>query len=174
MKKECIITDITPIVSVDKEKLKNDVYIEELKILLKALEDIHDELSERKLNYATRVLSAKFRYNYHSYAWYSQDTIGNTYWLSSPVPYVQDGSYSYVSETASRVGDIIFYDGMPYQDDDGFWLEGDHSGIVTKKGYQYTDTTEVISKWGGYGLYRHTVNHCPYATVDPVSYWRKN
>ena len=86
--------------------------------------DYYDNLYED----ATRLYSASARYNCHSYAWYSQNTSTNVYWMNDPSDYYND--YSYDEVNIPRPGDIVcYYDNngtqSDYSDDENI-----HSGIV--------------------------------------------
>ncbi len=87
-----------------------------------------------------------YKYNCHSYAWYSQNT-SNSYWMEDPYAYMTDGSYSYGS--ASVGARIVYKEGSTTI----------HSGIVTSKASTYPTIT---SKWGASGLFSHASNNCPY------------
>ena len=41
----------------------------------------------------SQLRSYTYKYNCHSYAWYSQGT-SNSYWMENPYAYMTDGSYS--------------------------------------------------------------------------------
>lgn len=122
---------------------------------------------------AVLLENATGRYNCHSYAWYSQDTATNNYWMSDPSTYWEDGSY--IEVTQVQPGDIVCYRGMATI----LW----HSGIVySVQGTQTVtwdidplieETEEqraammavlqnivVKSKWGEAGLYQHRGDNC--------------
>lgn len=101
---------------------------------------------------ATRLSTATYNYNCHSYAWYLSST-GNTWWMDDPSYYMTYGYYNQV--TNPTAGDKIYYTGA-------------HSGNVTSvSGSNIT----VTSKWGAAGLYRHPINDCPYYLYTKT-YWR--
>lgn len=122
-----------------------------------------------------RLSQATMHYNCHSYAWYSQNTSSNQFWMNDPSEYYSDGSYYEVS--TPTVGDIICYfdnNGTPSTTVDDTNL---HSGIVVQSyGTPLADGLagcyEVESKWGGWALYRHNGYECIYTdhvlTVDTV------
>ncbi len=106
---------------------------------------------------ATKLRSASARYNCHSYAWYSQST-SNNIWLSEPYAYINDGSYHWTQN--NNVGSKVLYrayNSPKYPN--GYPM---HSANV----YSYSGTTGSLvlqSKWGQFGLYRHTWSNCPYS-----------
>lgn len=104
---------------------------------------------------AERLASASPYYNCHSYAWYSQNTGSNRYWLNDPAPFYSGEGY--VRTTTPSVGDIVCY------------MNGNnnlHSGIIVAKLSTSTGNLcgnyLVESKWGPSGLYRHNGYECPY------------
>lgn len=104
------------------------------------------------------------RYNCHSYAWYSQASSSNYYWMHSPLAYFDtalEGEASH-EESNGDVGDIIVYFDSANQPI--------HSGIVvntisgTSNGVcGDADLKIVQSKWGALGLYTHPGDVCPYS-----------
>lgn len=119
--------------------------------------------------YAQFVSSADATYNCHSYAWYDSDP-GNECWIDFPDLFYQSGIRFNEVDTP-QVGDIICY-----YNSDGTNL---HSGIVTSINGQSSNgrcgnsnTVNVTSKWGIYGVYTHNGYQCPYTTYagyyDPV------
>lgn len=95
-------------------------------------------------------------YNCHSYAWYRSMTT-NPYWMDDPAAYYTDGSYYEV--TQPQVGDIIcYYDA---------WDQNLHSGAIVSVSSTSTDLSSITveSKWGGYGLYCHAADYCPYVSA---------
>lgn len=101
---------------------------------------------------ATKLATATYNYNCHSYAWYK--TSGNTWWMDFPDAYMDDGSYS--KHSTPKVNDKIYW-------------EGTHSGIV--KTVSGSNVTKVYSKWGACGLYSHARDYCPYPIVLIKTYW---
>lgn len=100
--------------------------------------------------------SATTNYNCHSYAWYSQ-AYKNTYWLNDPKPYMTDGSYMYQGTTSGYGGERVYYS----------VAGNEHSGIVYNRvagaiGPDAYQNVNVLSKWGHYGLVRHSAQNCPY------------
>ena len=101
---------------------------------------------------ATRLSTATWNYNCHSYAWYLSST-GNTWWMDDASYYMTYGYYNQV--TNPTTGDKVYYTGA-------------HSGNVTSvSGSNIT----VTSKWGAAGLYRHPINDCPYYLYNKT-FWR--
>lgn len=113
----------------------------------------------------SRLYGATYRFNCHSYAWYSQDTTSNRYWMENPSLYYRDGSYYEV--TTPAIGDIICYidnGGTPNNTADDSNL---HSGIIVSiltgsSSQNLAGIYIVESKWGSAGLYRHNGYECPY------------
>ncbi len=122
------------------------------------------------------------RYNCHSYAWYSQNTAYNSYWIPYPDNYYLDDSYFEVN--VPRSGDIICYfdnKGTASLSDD----ENIHSGIVETYDPSIVSNNicgnanqvTVISKWGSGGLFRHRGDICVYTSnyngnADYVKFYR--
>lgn len=125
------------------------------------LEQLDDAMEDSYEN-AVKISRSSAKYNCHSYAWYSQNTAENTYWINEPLNFYDD-SNEYVVVTTPRAGDIICY----------FNAAGKnlHSGIVvfyvggTSNGVcGNSDLVYVQSKWGPSGLYEHRGDQCPYTT----------
>lgn len=105
---------------------------------------------------AQKLRSATYKYNCHSYAWYSNATT-NTWWMDSPYWYMNDGSYT--TSTAS-VGYKIYYP-----------MSGNlHTGVISSVS---GGTIYVTSKWGAFGLYYHRDSDCPYFSMYQNTYWRR-
>lgn len=102
---------------------------------------------------ATKLATASYKYNCHSYAWYYTST-SNTWWMNYPDAYMEDGSFS--QHTNPLVNDRIY------------WVDT-HSGIINA--VSGSSVTSVVSKWGACGLYRHTLYNCPYSIVINKTYW---
>ncbi|AHF09819.1 MULTISPECIES: CHAP domain-containing protein [Dehalobacter] len=103
---------------------------------------------------ATRLGTATYNYNCHSYAWYLAST-GNTWWMNDPSAYMSGGGYTQV--TPPQAGDKVYWTNT-------------HSGIVySVNGSNIT----VTSKWGAAGLYRHPINDCPYSVIIVKTFWRR-
>lgn len=129
--------------------------------------EIRSELSSREIieyntemdrNYpkATRIYTATSRFNCHSYAWYSQNTSSNIYWINSPSAFWTDGSYV---KSSVGTGCKVRY------------LSGLHSAIVCP----YTSGQIYYqSKWGEAGVYRHIPSDGPpsYKYSSGVSYYK--
>ncbi len=134
----------------------------------------HDNVSSN--NY--RLAPATTDYNCHSYAWYSQNTETNIYWMNDPSVYYSSQDGSYVVTTTPNPGDIICY----------FNADGDnlHSGIVVGSSGEASNGLcgnsnmyIVESKWGAYSLYRHIGDECLYTSyaggdATYVVYYRPN
>jgi hypothetical protein len=114
----------------------------------------HDAYMHSRYPNATKLRSASYKYNCHSYAWFSTSST-NKWWMNNPNKYMTDGSYS-ESDTAAS-GYKIYYP-MP---------GNQHSGILTS----VNGSIKVTSKWGAYGLYRHTASYCPYFSMYTNTYW---
>lgn len=123
----------------------------------------------------TPISDPTFKYNCHSYAWYSQSTSQNNIWLNYPYVYYSDSDRSYEEVSDPRLGDIVCYYG--YNNKNVFGNL--HSGIITR----YTDQSSngtigdlnkyiVTSKWGAGGLYEHRGDICPYMYATEIRYYR--
>lgn len=100
-----------------------------------------------------RITSATKNYNCHSYAWYSQSTTSNTWWMNYPNAYWTDGSYT------RRTGDPAKNDKVYYSTSGK-----EHSGIIYELGR--ITGYYVRSKWGSCGLVEHYYTSCPYYVSD--------
>ncbi len=119
---------------------------------------------------AELLSSSSHYYNCHSYAWYSNNTSTNNYWINDPKNfYLDNANYTEVSTPA--VGDIIcYFNGT----------ENLHSGIVSAVNNvspngvcEDSNTVEVISKWDYRGVYAHNGAYCPYVgSATSVKYYR--
>ena len=111
---------------------------------------------------ATRDSSATVKFNCHSYAWYSQDTVTNVYWIDDPTPFFSD--YSYLQVFEPQVGDIVLYretQGTSWTTDDSLV----HSAIIVEllvEGATEIEDLIVKSKWGRGGVYIHNGYECCY------------
>lgn len=118
------------------------------------------------------------KYNCHSYAWYSTSST-NPYWMNyfryyndsgggwdaNLSKYWSDGSYNlWVSQHIPGVSIESIPSGI--NGAKAWYPNGDHSGIVTNS------STKITSKWGNYGVYTHSVNHCPYSTYVDMRYYK--
>lgn len=127
---------------------------------------------------ATYISEATYSYNCHSYAWYSQNSYTNTYWISCPTAYYHSADMSYKREYTPRIGDIICY----YDLDLSSKEQNIHSGIVvgftgetSNNVCGNSNTVIVRSKWGQAPLYEHKGDECPYVQkygADEVRYYR--
>ena len=112
------------------------------------------------------------KYNCHSFAWYNT-LASNEKWINDPAPYMIDGSYTRVmsggigiSCVGVQKGDVIFYGNLSD-------LDSAHSAKMVNNGTGAPIATAyVYSKWGSYGVYKHTVTSVPedYDTTT-VSVW---
>lgn len=108
--------------------------------------------TDAKYPKATRKASATTNYNCHSYAWYSQNTSTNKYWMEDPSKYWNDGSYKRFTDLRPRTGFKVYY------------YNGNHSAIVKDiKVIGGAQTFWYQSKWGSAGVYYHTDTYCPYS-----------
>ena len=104
---------------------------------------------------AMHIGGATSCFNCHSYAWYSISP-DNPYWMDDPSPYWEDGSY--VLTGTYEFGDKLVY------------FEGSspiHSAYITVSGSGIP--SEVASKWGSYGVYRHAPGYDPYYSATSYS-----
>lgn len=105
---------------------------------------------------ATKLYHATNRFNCHSYAWYSQNTATNNYWIRSPKAYWEDGSYT---KTGIALNCKVRY------------LSGTHSAVVS---YYSNGVTYYTSKWGSHGLYYHAPNYGPaFGVMQGVEYYTR-
>lgn len=100
-------------------------------------------------------------YNCHSYAWYSQSTSSNKWWMNYPSKYMTDGSYS--KTISVKVGRRIYYGASG----------NEHSGIVSGLGRQGFNSY-ITSKWGQLPLIYHFYTDCPYWTGNyDITFWTR-
>jgi len=113
--------------------------------------------------HAKKLGDADNRYNCHSYAWYSAST-SNRYWMNSPKPYVEDGSYKCIGNSPTAVGQKVVYKDQSYVPMDN-WI---HSGITV-------NTSSIIkSKWGQGPLMQHGILYSPYnGQFTTIDYYKK-
>ena len=142
----------------------------------------HEEYDSVSAN-SDRLYTATAFYNCHSYAWYSQNTTTNQYWISNPSGYYNCGLYYEVS--TPLVGDIICY--MDNNETPGNAADDTniHSGIIVEV-YDFQIANglageyTVESKWGGGGLYRHNGYECLFTDyysengADYVKFYRRS
>lgn len=103
------------------------------------------------------------KYNCHSYAWYKVD-LPNLWWIDYPDDYINDPLVNRVY--SPYVGDRVVYrktQATPYT----------HSGIISYvESAVSADGIWITSKWGAWGLYRHTIFNCPLDTYGSLTeYW---
>lgn len=103
---------------------------------------------------AKYVSAPTYAYNCHSYAWYSQSTSTNKYWMDDATAYMTDGSY--LRKDAPQTGYKVFYS------------DDNHSGIVSA----LDNGIQVTSKWGKSALYKHAIGDCPYLKTNIKFYQR--
>lgn len=174
-----ILCDNTKIPIIDEEGVPVYQILEELPDqTISAFNTMGDAISANDYKFYT----ATAYFNCHSYAWYSQNTETNDYWMDDPQKYYDSGMYYEVSTPS--VGDIIcYFDNLGtlanIADD-----ENRHSGIVVEihssnltNGLAGNYTVE--SKWAQAGLYRHNGYECPYTAyaggdADYVKFYRKS
>lgn len=131
------------------------VEVYELEDMSSGDKNVMDNYMDSRYPNATRLRSATFKYNCHSYAWNSTST-SNKWWMDDPSAYMTDGSYS---KTTAAGGWKIFYTAPG----------NEHSGIISSVN---GNTVLVTSKWGAYGLYRHEDWDCPYLSPYLNTYWK--
>ena len=128
---------------------------------------------------ATYLSEATYSYNCHSYAWYSQNSSTNTYWINFPTAYYSSSDMSYERTYTPQIGDIICYFDLDAQEA----YQNIHSGIVVGFSGEAANgvcgdanTVIVRSKWGMASLFEHKGDECPYTTGedrdDEVRYYR--
>lgn len=98
-------------------------------------------------------------YNCHAYGWYSQST-DMVAWMMDPTPYWNDGSYK--EESTPSIGSKVYY--TPVYTSSGFYIAGDHSGVVTQIASNISSYT-ITSKWGASPLFSHKISDCDYYYV---------
>ena len=122
--------------------------------------EISDRDAAIKKNYpnATKVRSASSKYNCHSYAFHNT-AVSNDKWIETPGMYTTDGSWK---KSASQTLDVNASKPLANRlNQRVVWGAGlAHSGIVIS-------STQVQSKWGQNGLYKHAPNHSPYTYLNP-------
>lgn len=108
-----------------------------------------------------KIADSDPKYNCHSYAWYGEGSASNIYILN-PSAYMSDGSYT---QYTTVYGPTM----VCYRDStlDGMY-QYIHSAVINRNLVCY-------SKFGYFGLYRHTLEACPYYDqADSITYWRLN
>lgn len=137
-------------------------------------ESSQNEIFDSLYSSAYRLSTATLFYNCHSYAWHSQNTSTNHYWIDNPSPYYDSDIIYYEEVDTPSSGDIICYfddNETPNNISDDINL---HSGIVissisgaTSNGKCGISNTLIVeSKWGAAGLYRHNGYECPYTDYN--------
>ena len=127
---------------------------------------------------ATYISEATYSYNCHSYAWYSQNSSTNCYWINQPTAYYDDADKSYQQVDTPQIGDIICYFDLALSKE----YQNIHSGIVVGFSGEASNgvcgdanTVLVRSKWAQAPLYEHKGDECPYVQdygADEVRYYR--
>lgn len=105
------------------------------------------------------------KYNCHSYAWYSQTA--HNYWVEEFNSY---GHTPVILQSANIDGKAVYYNsyGNNITDPNDNYS---HSALIQSKIYHPVHYNTVInlnlrSKWGGAGIYAHTIENCPYYYVS--------
>ena len=82
-----------------------------------------------------------YKYNCHSYAWYSQNPSTNFYWMDDPSKYYAIDDQSYININNPREGDIIcYFSNVEIQTFSGptfAYIENSHSAIITDCNYAF-------------------------------------
>lgn len=104
--------------------------------------NLNDEFQSKHPSF-TFVSNATKKYNCHSYAWISQNTTKNEYWLNSPEKFASStGYFSKVGTNCSAVqNDKVILDILPASN------PAQHSVIMTS-------TSRCKSKFGAMGVYK--------------------
>ena len=95
------------------------------------------------------ISNATYKYNCHSYAWYSQEYLSNPYWMPDPTPYFDCSleEHNSYEESEGLIGDIIVYFNSSNQAIHSgvvvSVLDGESNGICGN-----ADLRMVQSKWG--------------------------
>ena len=125
-----------------------------------------------------------YRYNCHSYAWYSQDYNSNCSWMNNPSNYYLDNSYEVAQAKENYL--MCYFANEVYKLSDGTVVEQNlinwHSSIISsvevgfnKNDINTLDKIIVKSKWSYGGLYLHKGDKCPYAEnfyeVERITYF---
>lgn len=102
--------------------------------------------------------NATWKYNCHSYAWYSQNYVTNSFWITDASAFVSSGSG--YTQTYAQQGAKIYYSTNG---------NGVHSGVVLSG-------ETIVSKWGEACLFQHNYKNCPASYYNPyvtgVTYWK--
>lgn len=103
---------------------------------------------------ATLLSSPTWRYNCHSYAWYSTSSTSNIYWINNPQPYINDPHCVEVSRSQAGPSTLVVY------------YEGNtilHSAVI-----EHVSGSQILcfSKWGSWGLYSHAIDDVPLDYMD--------
>ena len=110
-----------------------------------------------------------YRYNGFSYAFYSQDTAENRYWIDDISPYIEGSNPSYykVNNVAKQDGDIVVLNAK-----DGKWLA---AGVIKMNPPGSFHTWNILCKMGYGGAYNLTENAFKgaYRNTYSMSYYRK-
>ena len=109
------------------------------------------------------VRKATVKYNCHSYAWYSRST-SNDIWIedikkftdNAELKKTQTSGFDKIPSGVCTNYRAVYYKGQKIN----------HSAIVSNL---TTTNEQMISKWGPYGLYYHSIKECPYYYANNVS-----
>ena len=105
---------------------------------------------------ATIVHESTYKYNCHSYAWYSQ-SIDNNVWLNR---YSSSGEFQLAKYWTN---DLYVRTDAPYAIK-AYYPNSDHSAVVES-------SNTYVSKWGSGPLVRHSPGYCPYVTTGMQYYF---
>lgn len=136
----------------------SQVSVFELREMSQADKNANDAYMASRYPNATKLRSASYKYNCHSYAWYSTSS-SNSWWMNYPTKYMTDGSYK--KTTSPSRNQKVYYPNPG----------NEHSGIITSVS---GSKIKVTSKWGAFGLYEHNEMDCPYFSMYLNTYWTPN
>ena len=131
-------------------------------------QDEKDKLNLKFTNFE-KLGEPTYRYNGFSYAFYSQDTTENRYWIDDISPYIEGNNPSYykVNNVAKQDGDIVVLSAK-----DGKWLA---AGVIKMNPPGSFHTWNILCKMGYGGAYNLTENAFKgvYRDTYSISYYRK-
>ena len=138
--------------------------------------EISEIISEEDEHYTntTRVSNPTKKYNCHSYAWFSQNTSDNNYWIQYPYTYINDQSYVIGDGSVNEI--LCYISVLCTYENGNFYYSGDpfisHSAIITHVGsaFQHDNAStynelDVISKWGQGSVLCHSATNCYYSNI---------